>query len=200
MCSTSWPTEKINAAAKYGLLGLNKSYAQAFAPTVRVNVFAPGFMETEANLAREDWKSGRGDQLRGLTPMGHIPSSEELAGAALFLASDDAAHLTGDYLVADGGYNMVGAGRSSTPGSATTSTASSWTASAPARRLRRVAPSTSCSTGAPVLTGLPLTARAYAEEVFGPVAPVVPFDDLDQAAQLASDTPYGLSLGILNGT
>ena len=48
-----------------------------------------------------------------------------------------------------------------------------------------------------VLTGVPLTARAYAEEVFGPVAPVVPFLDLDEAAQLASDTPYGLSLGIL---
>ena len=97
------------AAAKYGLLGLNKSYAQAFAPKVRVNVFAPGFIETEATLGRDDWKSGRGEQLRSLTPMGHIPRPEELAGAALFLASDDAAHLTGGYLVADGGYNMVGA-------------------------------------------------------------------------------------------
>ena len=34
------------AAAKYGILGVTKSYAQAFAPTVRVNVFAPGFIET----------------------------------------------------------------------------------------------------------------------------------------------------------
>ncbi|MFD0577528.1 SDR family NAD(P)-dependent oxidoreductase [Dactylosporangium darangshiense] len=61
------------AAAKYGLLGLTKSYAHAFAPTVRVNVFAPGFIETEATLGREDWKSGRGDQLRRMTPMGRIP-------------------------------------------------------------------------------------------------------------------------------
>jgi len=97
------------AAAKYGLLGICKSYAQAFAPTVRVNVFAPGFIETEATLQRDDWKSGRGDQLRSLTPMAHIPGPAELAGAALFLASDDAAHMTGGYLVADGGYNMVGA-------------------------------------------------------------------------------------------
>jgi 3-oxoacyl-[acyl-carrier protein] reductase len=97
------------AAAKYGILGVTKSYAQAFAPTVRVNVFAPGFIETEATLKREDWKSGRGDQLRSLTPMGRIPGPAELAGTALFLATDDAAHMTGGYLVADGGYNMVGA-------------------------------------------------------------------------------------------
>jgi NAD(P)-dependent dehydrogenase (short-subunit alcohol dehydrogenase family) len=97
------------AAAKYGLLGLTKSYAHAFAPTVRVNVFAPGFIETEATLGREDWKSGRGDQLRALTPMGRIPGPAELAGTALFLATDEAHHMTGSYLVADGGYNMVGA-------------------------------------------------------------------------------------------
>lgn len=97
------------AAAKYGILGATKSYAQAFAPTVRVNVFAPGFIETEATLKRDDWRSGRGDQLRALTPLGHIPGPAELAGAALFLASDDAAHMTGGCLVADGGYNMVGA-------------------------------------------------------------------------------------------
>jgi len=97
------------AAAKYGILGVTKSYAQAFAPTVRVNVFAPGFIETEATLKRDDWKSGRGDQLRKLTPMGRIPGPGELAGTALFLATDDAAHMTGGYLVADGGYNMVGA-------------------------------------------------------------------------------------------
>jgi NAD(P)-dependent dehydrogenase (short-subunit alcohol dehydrogenase family) len=97
------------AAAKYGLLGLTKSYAHAFAPVVRVNVFAPGFIETEATLGRQDWKSGRGDQLRTMTPMGRIPGPAELAGTALFLATDDAFHMTGGYMVADGGYNMVGA-------------------------------------------------------------------------------------------
>ena len=40
------------AAAKYGIVGLTKSYAHAFAPRVRVNVFAPGFMETERMLNR----------------------------------------------------------------------------------------------------------------------------------------------------
>ena len=68
------------AAAKYGILGLTKSYAHAFAPTVRVNVFAPGFIETEATLGRRDWQSGRGDQLRSLTPMGRIPGPGRAGG------------------------------------------------------------------------------------------------------------------------
>ena len=76
---------------------------------MRVNIFAPGFIETQATLDRQDWKSGRGDHLRSMTPMGRIPGPAELAGAALFLATDDAHHITGSYLVSDGGYNMVGA-------------------------------------------------------------------------------------------
>lgn len=50
-----------------------------------------------------------------------------------------------------------------------------------------------------VLTNVPSHAPAYAEEVFGPVAPIVPFHSLDEAVALASDSPYGLSLGILTG-
>lgn len=97
------------AAAKYGILGLTKSYAAAFAPTVRVNAFAPGFMETAATLSRADWQSGRRERLISMTPAGHIPLPEELAGAALFLATEDAAHMTGNFVVCDGGYSMVGA-------------------------------------------------------------------------------------------
>ncbi|MGI5132449.1 aldehyde dehydrogenase family protein [Pseudonocardia sp. CA-107938] len=48
-----------------------------------------------------------------------------------------------------------------------------------------------------VLADVPLAAPAYAQEIFGPVAPVVPFRDLDEAARLAAGTEYGLSLGIL---
>jgi 3-oxoacyl-[acyl-carrier protein] reductase len=97
------------AAAKAGIIGLTKSYAHAFAPTVRVNVFAPGFIETEATLGREDWRTGRAEKLRDATPMGRIPKPGELAGAALFLATEDAGHITGGFLLADGGYTMLGA-------------------------------------------------------------------------------------------
>jgi benzaldehyde dehydrogenase (NAD) len=48
-----------------------------------------------------------------------------------------------------------------------------------------------------VLSEVPLTAPAYAQEIFGPVAPVVAFSDLDEAVALANGTEYGLSLGIL---
>jgi benzaldehyde dehydrogenase (NAD) len=48
-----------------------------------------------------------------------------------------------------------------------------------------------------VLADVPISARAYQEEVFGPVAPIVAFDSLDEAAELAALTPYGLSLAVL---
>jgi 3-oxoacyl-[acyl-carrier protein] reductase len=97
------------AAGKYGLLGVTKSYAKALAPTVRVNTFAPGFMETEALLARPEWQAGRREVVLSATPAGKIPKPEEMTGAALFLASEDAHHITGTYMIADGGYSMLGA-------------------------------------------------------------------------------------------
>ncbi|MGW1026464.1 aldehyde dehydrogenase family protein [Streptomyces sp. NPDC002577] len=48
-----------------------------------------------------------------------------------------------------------------------------------------------------VLGRVPVNAPAYAQETFGPVAPIVTFADPDEAAALAADSPYGLSLGIL---
>lgn len=97
------------AAGKYGLLGITKSYAKALAPKVRVNTFAPGFMETEALLHRPEWKGGRRETVLSGTPAGKIPRPEEMTGAALFLASEDAHHITGSYMIADGGYSMLGA-------------------------------------------------------------------------------------------
>lgn len=48
-----------------------------------------------------------------------------------------------------------------------------------------------------VLSDVPLTAPAYQQEIFGPVAPIVTFDTAEEAATLAADSEYGLSLGIL---
>ncbi|HEY1507539.1 MAG TPA: SDR family oxidoreductase [Solirubrobacteraceae bacterium] len=103
------PRAPIYAAGKYGLLGITKSYAKALAPHVRVNTFAPGFMDTPAVMNRPDMKSGRLEQLTRDTPMGRIPPPEELTAAALFLATDDASHITGSYMICDGGYSMLGA-------------------------------------------------------------------------------------------
>lgn len=97
------------AAGKYGMLGLTKSYAGAFAPTVRVNAFGPGFMETSSTLERSDWNNGRRERVLAATPMGRIPGPAELAGAALWLATSDASHMTGNFIMCDGGYSMIGA-------------------------------------------------------------------------------------------
>jgi 3-oxoacyl-[acyl-carrier protein] reductase len=103
------PRAPIYAAGKYGLLGITKSYAKALAPVVRVNTFAPGFMDTPAVMNRPDMKGGRIEQLTRDTPMGRIPPPEDVAGAALFLGTDDAIHITGTYMICDGGYSMLGA-------------------------------------------------------------------------------------------
>ncbi|HWU59154.1 MAG TPA: SDR family oxidoreductase [Microbacteriaceae bacterium] len=97
------------AAAKYGILGVTKSYARALAPAVRVNTFAPGFMETQRLKSRQDWKEGRREQVLAQTPMGVIATPADVAGTCLWLATEESAHLTGGYIVANGGNTMVGA-------------------------------------------------------------------------------------------
>ena len=106
---TGSPRAPQYAASKYGVLGLTKSYAHAFAPRVRVNALGPGFIETESTLSREDWRSGRRDDILSRTPLARIPGPDELVGVVIFLASDDSAHMTGNFVLCDGGFSMVGA-------------------------------------------------------------------------------------------
>jgi 3-oxoacyl-[acyl-carrier protein] reductase len=97
------------AAAKYGVIGLTKSYAQALAPTVRVNTLGPGFIETETLKARHDWKTGRREAILGQTPLRRIAQPDDIVGPVTFLACDDSRHITGAFLICDGGLTMVGA-------------------------------------------------------------------------------------------
>ena len=106
---TGSPRAPQYAASKYGVIGLTKSYATAFAPHVRVNALGPGFIETETTLAREDWQSGRREEILGRTPLQRIPKPEDIVAPIVFLACEDSAHLTGAFLVYDGGFSMLGA-------------------------------------------------------------------------------------------
>jgi 3-oxoacyl-[acyl-carrier protein] reductase len=106
---TGSPRAPQYAASKYGVIGLTKSYAAAFAPKVRVNALGPGFIETETTLAREDWRTGRREQVLARTPLGRIPAPEDIVAPIVFLACEDSAHLTGAFLVYDGGFSMLGA-------------------------------------------------------------------------------------------
>jgi len=85
---------------KAALIHLTKSLAAELGPQVRVNAIAPGLVKTD--FARALWESG-GDEIGQALPLGRLGVPEDIAGAALFLASDMSAWLTGHTLVVDGG-------------------------------------------------------------------------------------------------
>ena len=97
------------AAAKYGVIGLTKSYARAFAPNVRVNTLGAAFMETEALKNRHDWKTGRREEILKRTPLARIAQPEDMVGPTLFLAGEESGFITGQFLLCNGGLAMVGA-------------------------------------------------------------------------------------------
>ena len=76
---------------------------------MRVNALGPGFIETETTLARDDWRSGRREEVLARTPLRKIPAPEDIVAPIVFLACEDSAHLTGAFLVYDGGFSMLGA-------------------------------------------------------------------------------------------
>ncbi len=106
---TGSPRAPQYAAAKYGVLGITKSYALALAPWVRVNAVAPGYMETESLLRRKDWTPERRKWVIEHTPLRRIAKPEDIVPVVLFVASDDAIHMTGNTIICDGGFSMPGA-------------------------------------------------------------------------------------------
>jgi len=99
------------AASKAALVSLTKSLAIEWAQkNVRVNAIAPGVFRTELNRALLDG-SERGREFLMRTPMNRFGKIEELAGAAIFLASDAASFVTGQVIVVDGGFLASGVNR-----------------------------------------------------------------------------------------
>lgn len=91
-------------AAKHGVVGLTRQYAIMFGKHgVRVNAIAPGYIET-AMTAEMRGMPGGVEFLETLHPIGRLGLPEDIAAAAAFLASDDAAFITGATLPVDGGY------------------------------------------------------------------------------------------------
>ena len=90
--------------SKGGVIQFTKTLANDMASkNVRVNCLCPGYVETNLTESLTSNESIY-QQLKNLHPMGRLGRPEEIANAALFLASDEASFITGSSLVIDGGY------------------------------------------------------------------------------------------------
>lgn len=94
---------EIYAAAKGGVLAFSKSLARSVAPSVRVNVLAPGWIQT---AFADGLPEATRRRIADATPLQRWGTPEDVAGAALFLASSDADFLTGATLLVNGGAVM----------------------------------------------------------------------------------------------
>jgi 3-oxoacyl-[acyl-carrier protein] reductase len=93
------------SSAKAGLIGLTKASARELASrTITVNAIAPGFVLTELT---QDLPDALKDEIVSRTPLGRFGTTEEVANAVAFLASDEAGYITGQVLAVDGGLVMM---------------------------------------------------------------------------------------------
>jgi 3-oxoacyl-[acyl-carrier protein] reductase len=93
------------AAAKAGMIGMIKSLAQEVASRgVTVNAIAPGFIETAMTDALTDKQK---DMILARVPAGRLGSPDDVAAAALYLASLEGAYVTGQTLHVNGGMAMI---------------------------------------------------------------------------------------------
>jgi 3-oxoacyl-[acyl-carrier protein] reductase len=92
------------AASKAGLVGLARSLARELGSrSITVNVVAPGPVETDMTAALTDEQRAR---MIDAVPLGRIATTQEIAAAVAFLASQDAAYITGAVIPVDGGLGM----------------------------------------------------------------------------------------------
>ena len=92
-------------AVKAGINGMTRSLAVDFGPRVRVNTVVPGWVEIDRT--REELPDGRFEEVESIHPAGRIGTPADVAGAVSFLASEDAAFVTGAALLVDGGRGAV---------------------------------------------------------------------------------------------
>lgn len=97
------PLTPAYTASKGGVAQLTKALAVAWAPAIRVNAIAPGWVETELTKAAQA-DPARSDAIIARTPFGRWGKPEDIGGAVVFLCSEAAGFITGTVLPVDGGY------------------------------------------------------------------------------------------------
>ena len=98
---TTNPALGVYAVTKAALVHLTRQLAAELGPGVRVNAVAPGLVKTD--FARILWEEGRGEERARRYPLGRLGEVEDVAAAALYLATDAGSWTTGQTLVLDGG-------------------------------------------------------------------------------------------------
>jgi 3-oxoacyl-[acyl-carrier protein] reductase len=102
---TGNPRQANYAAAKAGMIGMSKSLAQEVASRgITVNCVAPGFIETQMTGALNDDQKAR---IMTAIPAGRLGQSDEIAAAVVYLASQEAAYVTGQTIHVNGGMAMI---------------------------------------------------------------------------------------------
>jgi 3-oxoacyl-[acyl-carrier protein] reductase len=102
---TGNPGQANYAAAKAGMIGMSKSLAQEVASRgITVNCVAPGFIETQMTGALNDEQKAR---ILATIPAGRLGQSDEIAAAVIYLASPEAAYVTGQTIHVNGGMAMI---------------------------------------------------------------------------------------------
>ena len=92
------------AASKAGLVGLARSVARELGSrSITANVVAPGFVRTDMT---DELTAERKQEILGNVPMSRLAEPEEVAGTAVFMASEQAAYITGAVIPVDGGLGM----------------------------------------------------------------------------------------------
>jgi 3-oxoacyl-[acyl-carrier protein] reductase len=102
---TGNPGQANYTATKAGMIGMIKSIAQEYAKRgVTANCIAPGFIATPMTDKLNDKQR---EAILGRVPVGRLGTPEEIAASAVFLASDEAAYVTGQTLHVNGGMAMI---------------------------------------------------------------------------------------------
>ena len=103
-----WPNSAAYTTSKHGVLGFTRALAAELGKDgVRVNAIGPGMIETKINAEARAKNPDMVAAAMRHTPLGRTGKPEDIAGPAVFLASDMSAYVTGCIIMADGGFRTV---------------------------------------------------------------------------------------------